>query len=52
MIIEARWDFHSNAEQKFWQDVLRYKITHKETSDAVTFHLIEDHYIKLLAMTQ
>ena len=39
MVIEARWDFHSNVEQKFWQDVLRYKVSHKETSDSVTFPL-------------
>ena len=39
MVIEARWDFHSNAEQKFCQDVLRYKVIHKEMSDTVTFPL-------------
>lgn len=39
MVIEARWDFHSNAEQKFWQDVLKYKVSHKETSETITFPL-------------
>ena len=31
MIIEARWDFYSNLEQKFWQDILNYKMYHRGT---------------------
>ena len=37
MIIEARWDFHNNLEQRFWQDILSYKIHHKRNSDIVNF---------------
>lgn len=37
MVIESRWDFHSNAEQKLWQDVLKYKVSHKVTSDTVIY---------------
>ena len=31
MIIEARWEFYSNLEQKFWQDTLNYKMCHQGT---------------------
>ena len=37
LIIEARWDYHSGLEQKFWQDTLSYKLNHPETCLAVTF---------------
>ena len=37
MIIEARWDFYSKLEQKFWQDTLSYKASHPETLNTASF---------------
>ena len=37
MVIEARWDFHSKLEQKFWQDMLSYQASHEGNSIVASF---------------